>query len=194
MFLFAGIDFHVNFITMDIGMMLDYICFCAFRCNGTSVIAEMHRVILQDRSHWLWRYAESASYYEFLYDACLEIMPGRKVGNSTDNRSNFSCGNTNVNWSEHRASLLDLCMKFHQNPNGTMRKKDMARIFKEITHTLCKAKDPSDTSKPLYHGAGDFCALQFIQLASAFGLIPMYCMTFANLGPSKNLVWVRWQR
>lgn len=115
------------------------------------------------------------------------IFPGRKVGNCTDPRSNFSCGNSNTNWSLHRKSLLKLCQRFYSDPKVLRSQKGMIKVIKSIVTTLRTAKDPKDPTKPLYYGAGDFCSMQFIQLCSAFGLVPLFCITSAELGESKNL-------
>ena len=70
------LDFNVNFMKMSVADTLDFISFFAFRCNGTTVLAEIHRVIMRDREMYRVRAtAFGDSFYEFLYDLADELFP-----------------------------------------------------------------------------------------------------------------------
>ena len=46
--LYIFIDLNINFVSMTVADCIDFIAFFAFRCNGTTVLAEIHRVIIED--------------------------------------------------------------------------------------------------------------------------------------------------
>ena len=176
---------------MSIADTLDFISFFAFRCNGTTVLAEIHRVIMRDREMYRVRAtAFGDSFYEFLYDIARELFPEVPgVGSCTQNRYTYSSGSNNTKWCDHQEDLLNLCNKYYKDEKTVKSKKAMAECTKYIVEELFKGKNKW-TKKKKYVGVGAMGAIQFVHIASLVGLIPLHCYTFAelmddSLGPPK---------
>ena len=60
---------------MSVADALDFISFFAFRCNGTTVLAEMHRVIMSNRDMYRTQASFGDHLYEFLFDLAKELYP-----------------------------------------------------------------------------------------------------------------------
>ena len=187
------IDLHVNLLNLTVGDTLDYISFFAFQCNGTSVLAEIHRVIMSD----LPLYRDKVllfgdSFFEFLYDMAKQLFPNVKgVGSCTDPRCTYSGGSNKTNWTDKQDLLLELCRSFYTDPNTIKTKAAMREKCTWVINELKNGKDP-ETKKLLYCGVGTMGAIHFVQISAALGLIPLHCMTFAelidnNLGPPRFL-------
>ncbi len=167
---------------MSIADTLDFISFFAFRCNGTTVLAEIHRVIMRDREMYRVRAtAFGDHFYEFLFDLAEELFPEVSgVGSCTQNRYTYSSGSNNTKWSDHQQDLLDLCNKYYEDDSTVKSKKAMAECTKDIIHELFKGKNKV-TKKKKFLGVGAMGAIQFVHIASLLGLIPLHCYTFAEL-------------
>ena len=181
----------MNFMNMSVADTLDFIAFFAFRCNGTTVLAEIHRVVMQNIE--MYRVQSNCfgdSFYEFLYDTATLLFPDVKgVGSCRQNRYTYSSGSNETNWSDHQGHLLELCTRYYKDPNTVKTKKALKQCTQTVLHDLCNAKDPT-TKKTLYCGIGAMGAIQFVHIASLIGLIPLHCFTLAeliddNLGPPR---------
>ena len=182
------IDFHVNLIAMDVGDTLDYISFFAIQCNGTTALAEIHRVVMADLDTYRDECRESDSMFQFLCNVFKKLWPDTKgVGSCTDNRYTYSGGSCNTNWSEHRQDFLDLCSRFYETAATVKSQATMTTVTASIVKDLLHDKDKDNSKK--YKGIGAMGAIQFVHIAACLGLIPMYCYTYAelidaNLGPA----------
>ena len=180
--LYIFIDLHINFGSMTVADCIDFIAFFAFRCNGTTVLAEIHRVIMEDPEKYWHKYANFGdSMYQFLYDTAAELFPESKgVGSCTQPRYTYSAGSNTTSWDDHQQDLFNLCNRFYADSKIVEKKGSIAKVTREVVHELYKAVDPS-TKKKKFCGVGAMGAIQFVHLASLLGLIPMHCYTYAEL-------------
>ena len=183
MIIYVYLDFHVNLISMTIGETLDYISFFSFKCNGTSLIAEIHRAVMNDLPKYRQVYVESESMYEFLVNVSKELFPNVKgIGSCSDPRSTYSAGSNNTVWSSLQGDLLELChTKFYKDSDTLKTKASMNEKTSELIHELLTTKDPQNKKKKKYCGVGTMGAVQFVHRSAIFGILPLYCYTFAEL-------------
>ena len=80
--IYIFIDLSVNFMRMTVGSALDYICFTCIRCNGTTLIAEIHRLMINDVDLYVSKIREHDSLYEFLYSMAVDLALGMYDVNS----------------------------------------------------------------------------------------------------------------
>ena len=183
------IDFHVNLIEMSVGETLDFICFVAIQCNGTSVIAEIHRVIMGDLDRYRQKYLCSPTMFSFLCSMFTELWPHiNGIGSCTDPRYTYSAGSSSTNWSQHQDDLLALCSSFFSDSNVTRTRASLIKASASIMNEFLNAKDSNKKKK--YKGVKAMGATQFIQLAATLGLVPLFCYTHAellddDLGPAR---------
>ena len=174
---------------MTIGDALDFVSFFAFKCNGTTLLAEMHRIIMKQTSFYLRKLRKFKTFYEFLCGLAKHLFPGVAVGSCTDSRCQYSGGTNTTIWSNHQKDLLLLCRKFYEDPMTVKSSEKMKRVCREVSYELISAKNPK-TKKIKFKGVGAMGAQHFLHIASAIGLTPLYCLTFAEitddtLGPAK---------
>lgn len=187
------IDFNVNFIRMSVADTLDFISFFAFQCNGTTVLAEIHRVVMSKRE--MYRISATAfgdNFYQFLCDVSKDLYPDLDgIGSCTQNRYTYSSGSNDTKWCDHQKDLLDLCQKFYEDDSIVKSKKKIHQCTKEMIYELCRGKEKMTTrNKKRFLGVGAIGAIQFVHIASLLGLIPLHCYSFAELiddklGPPK---------
>lgn len=179
------IDLHINFRPMSVADTLDYIAFFAFRCNGTTVLAEMHRVIMQDTDMYRIRASLGNHFYEFLYELADNLYPDvRGVGSCTEFRYTYFAGNNYTRWCLLQQELLDLCALYYKDEKTCNTKNAIKECTRNILHTLVHGKN-TRTKKNLFCGVGAMGAMQFVHIASLLGLIPMYCYTYAEIMDNK---------
>lgn len=172
---------------MSVGETLDFICFVAIQCNGTSVIAEIHRVIMSDLSTYREKYIESPSMFSFLCRMFKELWPEiNGIGSCTDPRYTYSAGSSSTDWSQHQDDLLALCSGFFSDVNYT--RASLANASSSMINEFLNAKDSNKKKK--YKGVKAMGATQFIHLAATLGLVPLFCYTHAellddDLGPAR---------
>ena len=191
--IYIFIDLSVNFIRMTVGSALDYICFTCIRCNGTTLIAEIHRLMINDVDLYVSKIREHDSLYEFLYSMAVEIQGPDSVGSCTEKRFTYSQGSNNTKWNRHQNDLLDVITdSFYideSNQRGTKKK------FEEGINSVMielMSKDPA-TKKKKYSGIGYMGCIQFIHMSSLLGILPMYCFGYnrirsLKLGPAKFII------
>ena len=174
---------------MTIGSALDYICFTCIRCNGTTLIAEIHRLIMNDTDMYLSRLRSHSSLYEFLYSVAVDIQGPECVGSCTEKRFQYSQGSNSTKWNIHQNDLLDLILdSFYVGEDNRSSKSSYDRSILVLMEHLLK-KDPF-TQKKKYCGIGNMGCIQFVHLSSLLGLIPLYCSGYnrissMKLGPAK---------
>ena len=174
-------DLNANFVQFSVAECLDYIAYCAFRCNGTVLIAEIHRRIMSDPFRYDIMHSDSGSMYQFLIAVNKEIT-SLSPGSCTQNRFNFSQGSNDTQWNMKRKELLDLCHEFYRIPNITSRQSYIDNVASKVLHTLVTSN--------VFHGVGGMGANQFLHLTAMLGLIPLCCYNYAevkkpNSGPGK---------
>ena len=90
------LDLHINFMKMNLSDCLDSIAFFAFRCNGTMVLAKIHRVIMSDLEKYKVECSFGDLFYKFLYGTAKHMFPNVKgVCSCTQNRWQ---GRVRVEW------------------------------------------------------------------------------------------------
>lgn len=176
---------------MTIRNAIDYVCFTAIRCNGTTLIAEVHRQIMKQRPYYVSRFIEEGiSFYELLYEIATEIQgDGNHIGSCTENRFQYSGGSNNTMWNLHQEDLFDIIQcGFYNNSNERVSRKRYDQGIRTIMRELL-SKDEK-TRKKRYPGIGYMGCIHFIHISSLIGLIPLYCITYSeiadtNLGPGR---------
>ena len=174
---------------MSVRETLDFICFVAIQCNGTSVIAEIHRVIMSDLSRYREKYVESPTMFSFLCSMFTELWPEiNGIGSCTDPRYTYSAGSSSTNWSEHQDDLLTLCSTFFCDCHVLKTRASLIKASASVMYEFLNAKDSN--KKKIYKGVKAMGATQFIHLAAMLGLVPLFCYTHAellddNLGPAQ---------
>ena len=186
-FIYAFLDFHANLCPMTIGDTLDYICFCAIQCNGTSVMAEIHRIVMANLKKARKRYSKCTSMFTFLCWVFKKCFPNNKnaIGSCSDPRFTYSGGSSKTNWSNHRSDFLKLFHPYYENESVIKNRNAMSEITSSIIVELLNAKDPSYRSKKKFCGIGTMGAVQFIHLSALLGIIPLFCYTFGELHDDK---------
>ena len=174
------IDFHINLMEMSIRETLDFICFVAIQCNGTSVIAEIHRVIMSDLLKYRDKYLDSPTMFSFLCSMFTELWPEiNGIGSCTDPRYTYSAGSSSTNWSQHQDDLLTLCSRFFSDCDVVKTRASLVKACASVMNEFLNAKDPNNKKK--YKGVKAMGATQFIHLAATLGLVPLFCYTHAEL-------------
>ena len=103
------LDLNVNFMPFDVSDALDFVSFFAFKCNGTSVLAEIHRLIMSNLEYYRTVNNDCESMYEFLCTV-NESFPGKKaVGSCSNPRYNYSGGSNKTEWCKMHFQLLEVC-------------------------------------------------------------------------------------
>ena len=183
------LDLNVNFMRFDVSDALDFVSFFAFKCNGTSVLAEIHRLIMSNLEYYRTINNDCESMYEFLCTV-NESFPGKKaVGSCSTPRYNYSGGSNNTEWYKMHYKLLEVCKKYwtlFESPR--VNRKAMKILNSEMIDLLVHGKLGNGTL--IFCGVGAMGANQFIHIASLIGLIPMMCYNFSeirctSLGPAK---------
>lgn len=173
-------DLHVNFMEFDIGDAIDFICFFAFKCNGTSVVAEIHRRIMDNIDGYAEMHDDSENMYDFLCMVNKEFPGSRAIGSCTEPRYTFSSGSNSTDWSQMTGKLHELCMKYWDGDSASKSRVELKNVTNQIVSLLVDGKDKA-TGKPLFCGVGGMGANQFIHIAALLGIIPLVCYTFAEL-------------
>ena len=176
-------DFHVNFVEFNVELCLEFIGYCAFRCNGTILIAEIHRLVMEDVEKYRKIFNKTGrSMYTFL---CLvnQKISSKCVGSCTDPRFTFSQGSNETKWNTRTKELLALCLLFYDDEVTETRQDKVFAVASNVMNTLV-------TSKTTFKGVGAMGANQFVHLAALTGLIPLCCYNYAelkdvSLGPAK---------
>ena len=166
---------------MTVHEALDYISFFAFRCNGTSVLAEIHRVVMSKLEYYQKQVERYTSFYEFLFFTAKDIYPSTAVGSCVDCRCQYSAGSNETVWCDHQSDLLALCQRFYNDPKTIQSVKTLRSMTSEVLWELATGTVRRDKSEKRFKGVGPFGAMQFIHIASLLGLVPLYCITYAEL-------------
>lgn len=177
-------DFNVNFCQFTVADCLDFVSYCAFRCNGTILIAEIHRLVMSDRNKYREVLKDSGSMYQFLCDVNAQITT-KSTGSCTSNRYTHSQGSNDTKWNTRQKDLLALCLLFHETKSICSRQDKIFSVVSEIMDTLEKCKTT-------FKGVGGMGANEFIHLSALTGLIPLCAYNYAELksltlGPAKMI-------
>ena len=186
---------NVNFHTFTVGDTLDFISYFAFKCNGTSLIAEIHRRIMANLDRKKNEFKSSGSMYSFLCGVNKEIVPAKAIGSCTENRFMFSGGSSNTVWNEKRKDLLRLCMMFFEEKDICAKAASLKVTTRKVIQMLLTSK-MGGTTKKVFGGVGAMGANHFIHMSALLGLIPLACynlssITDASLGPGTLINNVR---
>ena len=124
---------------MSVADALDYISFFVFRCNGTTVLAEMHRVIMSNRDMYRIKASFGNHLYEFLFELAKELYPDIDgVGSCTQARYTYSAGRNDTNWCDHQHKLLSLCNSYFENSKICKSQNRMRECTQKLVHSLFK--------------------------------------------------------
>ena len=174
------IDLNVNFLEFTVREALDFICYFSFKCNGTSLIAEIHRRIMSDNEKYWAMYMEQSSFYEFLCKVNEEISYGTAIGSCTENRFTFSSGSSQTEWDDKQDELFHLCQLFFLTKRTVSKLALLREKTSEVIHQLLHSTY-KDNKRRVYVGAGPMGINQFIHLSALLGLIPLACYNFAEI-------------
>ena len=171
-------DLNANFFPITIGMCLDYLSFVCFVCNGTSLIAEIARIILGERKsemiHLFKSNEFSLNLFSFLCHMSKLICGNNiHVGSCTEQRHSPTSHNSPLDWDQRRNMLMDVIKKHFFNPKGIERSNE--RLYSASSDFIREL-----TSSTEYPNVGEFLATQFLQLASLTGIAPLICYTYAR--------------
>lgn len=174
---------------MNVGDALDYLSYCSFRCNGTTLVAEINRRVMLNREKYYNIYYDKCdgSMYKFLIYVNDEIHPDTCPGSCSDPRFLFSAGSSSTEWSNKRSELLSLVLQFYSNNKTVKRQKSLQETCRFVLNRLICGKKKG---KNEFCGVGSLGANQFLHIGSLIGLFPLYCFTYAeisdpSLGPAK---------
>ena len=166
----------MNFYEFNVADTLDYISYCAFRCNGTVLIAEIHRRIMRDINKYSDMLDHSDSFYEFLIAVNREITP-LSPGSCTENRFNFSQGSNVTAWNTKQKDLLELCLMFYKDPSTTTSQTKLQVVASSVIKILVSSSN--------FKGVGAMGANQFLHLTAILGLTPLSCYNYSELKSAK---------
>ncbi len=183
-----------NFCTMSIRKTLHYICFVSFINNGTSGIAEIHRIIMNDLS--FYKEVLESTYDGNLYKFLIEEFGPRKhreyghdiwhdmqVGSNRPNRY-VPSNCTKTKWDDLTEDIFNLLLPFYQDKNKKTTQTQIKATLGSLVYSLIHEKNTDRPGKK-YNGAGALSVQVFIHFASYFGLIPMCCATFGHVADGK---------
>ena len=183
------LDLNVNFMKFDVSDAIDFVSFFAFKCNGTSVLAEIHRLVMLNLEYYRTVYDDCESMYEFLCTVNASF-PGKKaIGSCSNPRYNYSGGSNTTEWCKMQFQLLEVCKKYWALFEGPrVNRKAMKILNSEMINHLVNGKFANGTL--IFCGVGPMGANQFIHIASLIGLIPTMCYNFSeircmSLGPAQ---------
>ena len=179
----------MNFVKFTIADTLDYIAYFALNCNGTVLVAEIHRRCMCNPKKYIGLYLNSESMYDFLCTVNKEIAPDKAIGSCTESRFMFSSGSNSTKWNEKQDDLFALCLRYYAEPSIIRSRSRMKEVTSTIITDLISKRDPV-SKKPIFSGAGAMGANQFVHIAALLGVIPLACYTFAeirdeSLGPGQ---------
>ena len=173
---------------MTIRMTIDYLSFFCFQCNGTTVIAEIHRQVMNDPAKFKEVLKKVGfDMWIFLKYCAKKFFPDQKIGSCTDRRYKYHITTKSYSeWNKLAPDLFLLIKKFSalHSESEQLKEVKIRKLCEEFIHEIKTRKDSN--GKGYFKSAGPLGATQFIQLAGILGLIPLYCATFAaveNSGP-----------
>ena len=174
---------------LSVADTLDFVSFFAFKCNGTSIVAEMHREIMSDLVGYLGLYYDSSSMYDFLCKV-NEIVSDKDIGSSTEPRFTFCGGSSNIDWASLQNELLGLINTFRKNFNSSPTRATLKKETSKMIKALLTSKN--DKNEKIFKGSGAMSANHFVHMSALLGLIPLGAYLFAeirssDLGPGKIL-------
>ena len=178
------LDFHANLKPMTVGMTLAFLCFFCFVCNGTTVLAEIHRGVSEDTKYWRKVLDKvDGDMWVFFKFANKKFIPGKKIGSCSDFRYKYHIQDNNwMEWNTRVEDLFRLCQTFKDLQSGPkkMTESKLRNLCHNFIHHIKTKKHPT-TKEVYYKGAGHLGAVQFLQLAGMLGLVPLYCATYAEV-------------
>ena len=203
-FLHTFLDYNANIMTFSVRTAIEYAAFCSIICNGTSGPAEIHRFIMNHRKR-IKKYLRKqwkGSFFDFLKFIWTDHVYPKKghrpkpFGSCTENRTQYSnSGAATVDWTRVVNDLFVLIRKcFYSNYDTVMGSQELLKkATQQFIHDLHRQKNKDKKRTKTFHGIGPLVAVSFTQLLSLFGVIPLYCFTYAeikanNLGPGKLII------
>ena len=184
------IDFNVNLKTMTVRMTIQYLSFFCFICNGTTVLAEIHREVMSDPDYYRAALERcNSDVWVFLKFCAKKLNPDSMIGSCTERRYRYHPTKENfTEWNLYTEDLFELCQTFAGVHHGgeKMNELKLRKLCSDFLHEI-KSRNVPGTKKAYYSGAGPLGTLQFLQLAGILGLIPLYCATYAELDSKASL-------
>ena len=183
------LDLNTNLVPFSVADTLDFVSFFAFKCNGTSLMAEMHREIMSDLTSYFGLYLESASMYSYL-EAVNRLVSDKGIGVSTEPRFTYSGGSSDLDWSSVREELLALLNTFRQNFEASATTATLKKETSRLIKALLKSKN--EDNQKIFKGCGPMGANHFVHMSALLGLLPLGAYLLAeirstDLGPGKIL-------
>ena len=181
------LDLNVNFASFTVADTIDLLCFFAFKCNGTSAMAEIHRSIMNDIDRYSEVWTESESTYDFLCTVYEMVCPGFALGSCTEPRFTYCAGSNDTHWPKLRSALFKLIVDARHSYMQKCSKVQVRKQVHSLVDTLLKKKCKG---KKVFVGAGPMNVNHFIHGAAFLGLLPLAAYQHAGiksttLGPGK---------
>ena len=183
------IDLNLNFHSLTVRDTIQLLSYFSFKCNGTVLIAEIHRLIMSDVNRFRTLLRISSSFYSFLCQVNKIIAPGKAVGSCTDPRATYWGGSSDLDWSKKSNELMSLIMQtrtYLKSSSSRVAVRNQVTLFIDV---LMNGRYQSN-GKLMFHGAGAMGANHFVHGCALLGLLPLACYNVAeirdsNLGPAK---------
>ena len=176
---------------MTVSDCLGFICFMSFRCNGTTVIAEIHRAIMSDVERYKSKASKFKFFYDFLFHTAKELMPDKSVGSCTEYRYTFNAGSDvgSTHWPDYEGEFLKIIHSFYEDKKTCGNRSSLNDKTREVIDFLQSTEDGSKNGKKRFKGTGPMTVPTFVDLCSLLGLFPLYCYTYSevrgrDLGPA----------
>ena len=172
----------MNFVPMTVGETLDLLSFFAFKCNGTTILAEIHREVMSNVPHYFCLWSDCSSMYQFLSEVNKIVSP-KAIGSCTEPRFTFCGGNLKFDWSSVRRQLLSLLSELRRACTVSSSKLTMRKEVSRVIDTLMKARNKKKDL--LFPGAGAMGCNHFVHGAALIGLLPLGAYNHAEIRSSQ---------
>ena len=161
---------------------LAFIVFCAVRCNGSAVIAEIVRMMEDENLPWYQDYNSDFDVFYFFEENFYKVlcfladqMFFGPPGCCTNPRHTYTNPDLIYDFEKHS----DVLMK-DLKTLGTTPANKLGSATKTLMTTIIKKKLPH------YKGFGHVVAHDYVQMCSLLGLLPLKCYTFAAIAESSS--------
>ena len=173
------ISWNINFMRFSVADALDYIAYCSFDCNGTSLIAKIYNIVMTNPEKYQNIYFEETNgdMYSFLVYMNKEVSPNKKIGSCSNPRYIYSGGSSSTVWNEKRDDLLSIVNEYFFASN-TKRRQDSLKV---ATENLLNRLVHGKVKKIEFCSVGPLGANTFVHLSSLLGIIPLHCFNCAGV-------------
>ena len=172
------IDFNVNFHSFTVGDAIDFVCYSCLICNGTSNLAEITRVTMGEKKQVLKQTFNGPlgkNMYQYLCYVSKNYAAKEKSVGSCSEPRHTPCSHRSPNdWDERRDAVLSLIKRYFFNIRAVDREPNvLSRCCKDFISEVI-------ADKIQFPNVSTFLAVQFLQVLSLVGLVPLGCYNYAE--------------